>query len=450
MTILLHRRSALIGGLGAGLLLPQRAQADSLFTNFAFPATGAPTLRTMPVRLAEIKNVKDFGAIGDGITNDTAAIQAAVNWTAGANRGTIYFPIGSYVVSSPITLNYNGALNIRLLGEIGVLISGDVNGYIFDRALGTPSNTAFIIFERLSISNSHAGSGGAIRLGSTIGGAIRDCKLTGFIGFTSEDAVGVSSKNINIENCVFSSTFSTGATFIIIGGGGSISGCTLSNTDIAVRAYGSGLSIFGNRSERCNTSFLLGLDSGGNNVGLSGFSLMSTTTEGCWTAYDLAGLCEAFVISSVTSLGHDASNSGTPGGVQGSQYGVRIRANCAKNGVIQGVSINSYFDQTCISVADATSRANLVIRDVTALQTGGAGVNWITPSNAYTAQFINNNVDPIWTFSQLPTGGNLFEGDEFNISDSTTATWGANVTTGGGSNRVLVRYNGTNWTVVGK
>ena len=32
------------------------------FTSFAFAATGGPTKRTMPDRLAEVKNVLDFGA----------------------------------------------------------------------------------------------------------------------------------------------------------------------------------------------------------------------------------------------------------------------------------------------------------------------------------------------------------------------------------------------------
>ena len=35
-----------------------------------------------------------------------------------------------------------------------------------------------------------------------------------------------------------------------------------------------------------------------------------------------------------------------------------------------------------------------------------------------------------------------------NVSDSTTAVWGATVT-GGGANRVAVRWNGTDWTVTG-
>ncbi len=47
-------------------------------------------------------NVLDFGAIGDGSTNDTAAIQAALD--AGEN-GAVYFPTGTYLVSSALTVN---------------------------------------------------------------------------------------------------------------------------------------------------------------------------------------------------------------------------------------------------------------------------------------------------------------------------------------------------------
>ena len=67
-------KGALAAGVGVGalaLLAPQRASADTPFTSFPFPATGAPTPRTMPDRLADVKNVKDFGAVGNGTTDDT-------------------------------------------------------------------------------------------------------------------------------------------------------------------------------------------------------------------------------------------------------------------------------------------------------------------------------------------------------------------------------------------
>src|SRR4051812_1724955 len=85
-------------GLGGAALLAPRAVADTSFTSFAFPAAGTSTPRTMPDRLSEIKNVLDYGADPTGGADSTAAIQAAVNWTSGANRGTIYFPLGNYKV----------------------------------------------------------------------------------------------------------------------------------------------------------------------------------------------------------------------------------------------------------------------------------------------------------------------------------------------------------------
>ncbi len=47
-------------------------------------------------------NVKDYGATGDGVTDDTAAIQAAI--TAAPAGTTVFFPAGVYLVSSPVRL----------------------------------------------------------------------------------------------------------------------------------------------------------------------------------------------------------------------------------------------------------------------------------------------------------------------------------------------------------
>jgi hypothetical protein len=50
-----------------------------------------------------IASVKDFGAIGDGITNDYNAIQAAINSLNG-NSGVVFFPVGSYLLKSSLSL----------------------------------------------------------------------------------------------------------------------------------------------------------------------------------------------------------------------------------------------------------------------------------------------------------------------------------------------------------
>jgi hypothetical protein len=51
-------------------------------------------------------NVLDYGAIGDGTTNSTAAIQAAIN-AAAVNNQLLYFPTGTYLVTDTLTI-YSG------------------------------------------------------------------------------------------------------------------------------------------------------------------------------------------------------------------------------------------------------------------------------------------------------------------------------------------------------
>lgn len=71
--------------------------------------------RTVHQKFQEMISVKDFGATGDGVTDDTAAIQFAVTAAAAAGKA-LYFPGGTYIVSSVITL----VSNTSLYGDRGV------------------------------------------------------------------------------------------------------------------------------------------------------------------------------------------------------------------------------------------------------------------------------------------------------------------------------------------
>lgn len=70
--------------------------------------------RTLASRVGDRFNVKDFGAVGDGNANDTAAIQAAIAAAALAGNSdngtgaTVYFPSGAYNVRSPLVLPRTG------------------------------------------------------------------------------------------------------------------------------------------------------------------------------------------------------------------------------------------------------------------------------------------------------------------------------------------------------
>lgn len=58
-------------------------------------------------------NVRNFKALGDGVTDDTAAVQAAYTAAGAAGGGTVYIPSGTYNLSSAIT----GSSLVSVLGD---------------------------------------------------------------------------------------------------------------------------------------------------------------------------------------------------------------------------------------------------------------------------------------------------------------------------------------------
>jgi hypothetical protein len=70
--------------------------AGSLPAGTTSNATGATTQRALPDRFADIINVKDFGAVGDGVADDAPAIRAAFNLAVTKLSSTVLFPQGIY------------------------------------------------------------------------------------------------------------------------------------------------------------------------------------------------------------------------------------------------------------------------------------------------------------------------------------------------------------------
>jgi hypothetical protein len=439
--------------------------ADVPFVDFAFPATGASTNRTMPDRLAEEKNVLDYGA-DPSLTNDsTAAFQAAVDAAMDSGSG-VFVPIGNYKVSdsgsgSAILLNRDADFGFYMRGVGGSAIySSDCPGYIIDRSLATPNNTIGPrVFENLAFSNNTAApnnTGGGLRVGSSTGVVIRSCNFGGTgTGLTTEDSPGNSSQNIVIDTCNFGGS-GLASIGLVLGGTGSMTCSDFNGIGRAAVIYGKGISLNANRCERCDTAFQLGVDAEGTNRGLHGFSMVAEEMEGVVNFVDFMGTVTAFSISAVGCLGHVALNSGLDGFNQLGQYGFRIRPNTAYFGEISCSGGSETFDVGVIYMEDYADpkRSFVTFSNCNPRVSVGAGVPWRIPADSAWPRFIEcqgigSDTDaPYGTryeYDALPTGDDVREGDEFDISDGNSSTIGASVTAGGGANRIKVRWNGTNW-----
>jgi polygalacturonase len=75
-------------------------------------------------------NIRDFGAIGDGHTLDTAAIQKAVNTAAAAGGGTVLVPPGNFL-TDPFTLA--SGIDLHLAAGAVILIDNDLSRYPVSR-----------------------------------------------------------------------------------------------------------------------------------------------------------------------------------------------------------------------------------------------------------------------------------------------------------------------------
>jgi hypothetical protein len=68
----------------------------------SFTQAGSTYGRNVQLKLQESVSVKDFGAVGDGATDCSAAITAAL--AAVPAYGTLVFPAGTYIIDSPIVI----------------------------------------------------------------------------------------------------------------------------------------------------------------------------------------------------------------------------------------------------------------------------------------------------------------------------------------------------------
>lgn len=123
---------------------------------YTAPFTGA-IARTAEAKFAERISVKDFGALGDGVTDDQPAFQKAVDYVRTIGGGEIFIPRGTYALSSQI--DTTGANNMRVTGEgpdASVLMTTSATASVFFAA----GSTFYRTFDNFSITSSVTPRGG--------------------------------------------------------------------------------------------------------------------------------------------------------------------------------------------------------------------------------------------------------------------------------------------------
>ena len=97
-------------------------------SNYTYPGG---VQQTVQARLEQYVSVKDFGAVGDGSTDDTAAIQAAFD--SQTDGGAVHFPEGTYLCNSKITTTRH----VSLIGEgpkSTEIVFASTDGILIDRS----------------------------------------------------------------------------------------------------------------------------------------------------------------------------------------------------------------------------------------------------------------------------------------------------------------------------
>lgn len=121
--------------------------SDSGTVSFLQSGVGAIT-RSARDKMREMVSVKDFGAVGDGVADDTAAIQGAANY-ANSIGGTLYAGSGTYKITATVTITCNCDMSAALFNvnaasvPIGIIV-GSTTSEIRGRVMSLPRlvNTA--------------------------------------------------------------------------------------------------------------------------------------------------------------------------------------------------------------------------------------------------------------------------------------------------------------------
>jgi hypothetical protein len=240
-----------------------------LFEDVGIIATGSTTERDSKTRWSKLhKDVMDFGATGNGDTDDRtailAAINAAFNERGAADEGEegsydgceVYLPAGVYFVSDGINNFNQGNASIRLrgAGRYSTFLVGNFPGYVVDKPQNGQQNLAYI--SDMTVINLRVNAdSGAIRFDAAEKGVIFNVKAQGF------NAIQASYNTYctGLYNCELQ-----GPAGIVAGtiglqlGQGGVYQTRLQGFDVGMRFFNAGIAVSGCAIERSNLAWQAG------------------------------------------------------------------------------------------------------------------------------------------------------------------------------------------------
>lgn len=156
-------------------------------------ATGAVS-RTLASKLGDTVSVKDFGAVGDGVTDDTAAFTAAHSLLSSMGGGTIILPDGKYRLNSTFAVT---AGNMSIVGGQGVEI---INGVADGPAIKIGNGGSYIYNASVAYLKFSCASGVAATANNR-GLLVSKVSQSSFIGVKTSQYPAKLSNGVRFEEC---------------------------------------------------------------------------------------------------------------------------------------------------------------------------------------------------------------------------------------------------------
>ncbi len=164
-------------------------------------ATGAET-RTVAEKLNDVVSVKDFGAVGDGVTDDTAAIQAAID--SGAKQ--VIAPAGGiYRTTNTLTIKVSGAFELNF--NDSQLLLDDASGIKSHIKIGDGITQRYAKIQNVAFTRQQVATAGYAIDSDYIGvSEISGCRIYGnneiYNGIRIYRGTIIDIQNNYIDNCI--------------------------------------------------------------------------------------------------------------------------------------------------------------------------------------------------------------------------------------------------------